>query len=103
MNLQNECCREVKDVYKNHGCSNNARGAYVTKERMNNLLVFDHFDITNTDKLKVCNTMCKRIVRYEKDEKSLKNDSFRKIQKKYSAIKFDNYLGHALSCKSNRK
>ena len=81
MNLQNECCGEVTDVYKNHGCSNNARGAYLTKERLNNLLGFDHFDITNTDKLKVCNTMYKRIVRCEKDETSLKNDSFRKKKK----------------------
>ena len=81
MNFQNECCREVTNVYKNHVCSNNARGAYVTKERLNNLLGFDHFHITVTDQLKVCNTMYKRIDRCEKDEKSLKHDSFRKKTK----------------------
>ena len=103
MNFQNECCREVTNVYKNHVCSNNARGAYVTKERLNNLLGFDHFHITITDKLKVCNTMYKIIDRFERDKKSLKHDSFRKKQKRYSAKKYDHYLRDALSSQKNRK
>ena len=90
-------------MYRSHVCSNNARGAYVTRARINNLFGLEHFDITNTNTLKVCNTMYKRVVRCEEGQQPLKNSSFCKKQKTYSNANYDVFLRNAISCKTNRK
>ena len=92
MSSANSCCSEVKNIYKDHVFSYNSRGAYVTSQRINQLLGCNALNTTTPTKMRVCNTMYKRMVRSESKKSQLTNMNFQKMTNKYQDRSFDIYL-----------